>query len=109
MNTFIIEKKAILLTNIFKKKLRVKKLVLILMTFILIILAKKEAIKNAGNAGVIIQVLCIQYSIIFLEKSMLPILILDSKVNTIYLTFTKKLKFSITLTNVRAQKIDSTM
>lgn len=57
----------------------------------------------------LVQVLYIQYFIIFWEKFFLVLLNSRSDVNIIYLIFTKELGFSIRLIDIEILKIDNNM
>lgn len=88
-------------------------------TFTPLIAARKKAVGIAETAGAdrdikypdtnLAQVLCIRYTIIFQKKSVLALFDLSSEVNVIYSIFAKKLRISIRPTNVKGEKIDSTM
>ena len=102
------------------KASKVKKLVTVLATSMLVTVARKKAVgENPGiaveeavdeNPGSnLARVFYIRYHINFRKKSMLALFDSDSEVNTIYLTFAKELGLPIRQTEVKAQKIDGTM
>lgn len=112
-----------------KEEPRVKKLVLVSATFMLVITARKETVKNARASEDdenpettakasedsknlrtnLTQILYIQYFITFWKKFILVLLDLGSEVNAIYLTFTKELRLLVRLIDVGAQKIDNSI
>ena len=94
------------------KASKVKKLVLVLVTFTLVTGTREKAVETAKvveSAGAgkdgeesegkysenFAQVLCLCYPINLRKTSMLALLDLDSKVNDIYLTFAKQLSLPI--------------
>lgn len=100
-------------------KIGCKKLVLVSATSLLVTKATEEA-GSVGTAGAgkngeksengnFTQILCIRYLITFRKKSVLVLVFLnlDSEVNTIHLTFAKKLSLPIRYKDVGAQKIDN--
>ena len=74
-----------------------------------VIVAREEAVEDSKNLRLnLVQILYIRYPINFRKKfiPVLALLDLDSKYNTIYLTFAKELGFSIRPIDVGAQKFD---
>lgn len=97
--------------------MEVIKLVLILLTFTLVTVTKEKAFANAETGKnsknkdlktILTQVSYIQYPITFQKQFMLVLFDSENKVNTIYLTFAKKLSFLIKPIDVEVQKIDGT-
>ena len=88
----------------------VKKLVTILATSTPVTVAREEVVENGENPrSNFAQIPCIRYPINFRKQSVLALLDLGSKVNTIYPTFVKELGLPIRLIDVGVQKIDSSM
>ena len=83
----------------------VKKLVTVLSTSMLVIVAREEVIGENFN---FVQVPCICYPINFGKKSVSVLFDLGSEVNTVHLAFAKELGLPIKPTDVGAQKIDGT-
>ena len=69
----------------------------------------KNKDKNKTLGINIIQVLCIQYPIIFQKKSIFALFNPKSEINTIYPIFAKELGFFIRLIDIGAWKINGTM
>ena len=71
----------------------------------------KDDEESKGEYPNLAQVLCIRYPITFRKKSVSMLALLDSgsEVNIIHPTLTRNLGLPIRPTDVRAQKIDSTM
>ena len=84
---------------------------LVLTTFILVTIARKNASENDKNGKYLVtnlvQVLYIWYHITFQNKSVLMLFDLKSEVNSIHLIFVKELNLSIWPINIRAQKIEN--
>lgn len=122
-----LQEKRLLYQQVFlKREIRVKKLVLVLATSTLVIVAREKAVKNAEDSknleittevgkndknqrSNLAQVLCIRYPITFKRKSELEFFDQNSEINAIHPTFAKKLGFFIKLTNTKVQKIDDTI
>ena len=98
-----------------KYKKIVKKLELVLATFIPMIVVRKKMVENAKSTRAgkdnedgeyliinLAQVLYIECLITFWKKFMLALLNSDSKINSIYPTFAKELGLPISLTHFKA-------